>query len=141
MTIAASSAAADLCAFIDRSPTPFHVCATVSAELDDVHATMLARATAKLQGSMLTAETWPDFMAHVNNLKVVRTPWCDGPACEEKVKERSAAESKELPKGEVSLSGAAKTLCKPLEQAPLDARKCFHCGEPAKTWVLWGRSY
>ncbi len=26
--------AADLCSFVDRSPTPFHVCATVSAELD-----------------------------------------------------------------------------------------------------------
>lgn len=31
MTIAS---AADLCAFIDRSPTPFHVCRTVAAELD-----------------------------------------------------------------------------------------------------------
>jgi aspartyl aminopeptidase len=31
MTIAS---AADLCAFIDRSPTPFHVCATVAAELE-----------------------------------------------------------------------------------------------------------
>lgn len=31
MTIAA---AADLCTFIDRSPTPFHVCLTVAAELD-----------------------------------------------------------------------------------------------------------
>jgi aspartyl aminopeptidase len=31
MTIAS---AADLCAFVDRSPTPFHVCATVAAELE-----------------------------------------------------------------------------------------------------------
>ena len=31
MTIAS---AADLCAFIDRSPTPFHVCRTVAGELD-----------------------------------------------------------------------------------------------------------
>jgi aspartyl aminopeptidase len=31
MTIAP---AADLCRFVDRSPTPFHVCATVAAELD-----------------------------------------------------------------------------------------------------------
>ncbi len=26
--------AADLCTFVDQSPTPFHVCATVAAELD-----------------------------------------------------------------------------------------------------------
>jgi aspartyl aminopeptidase len=31
MTIAS---AADLCTFVDRSPTPFHVCATVAAELE-----------------------------------------------------------------------------------------------------------
>ncbi len=28
------AAAADLCTFVDQSPTPFHVCATVAAELD-----------------------------------------------------------------------------------------------------------
>jgi aspartyl aminopeptidase len=28
------ASAADLCAFVDASPTPFHVCATVAAELD-----------------------------------------------------------------------------------------------------------
>src|SRR5215207_1508619 len=32
MTIAS---AADLCTFVDRSPTPFHVCASVAAELED----------------------------------------------------------------------------------------------------------
>ena len=39
MTIAS---AADLCAFIDRSPTPFHVCETVSSELADAGYVRLA---------------------------------------------------------------------------------------------------
>jgi len=43
MTIAP---AADLCAFIDRSPTPFHVCETVGAELDAAGYTRLAESAA-----------------------------------------------------------------------------------------------
>lgn len=43
---------------------------------------------------------------------------------------------------EVTLTGAAKTLCIPLEQPVLSADcKCFYCGEPAKVTALWGRSY
>jgi prolyl-tRNA synthetase len=39
-------------------------------------------------------------------------------------------------------SVAAKTLCKPFEHPPLpEGTKCFVSGLPAKTWVLWGRSY
>ncbi|MCL3818534.1 M18 family aminopeptidase [Aeromicrobium wangtongii] len=40
--------AADLCAFVDRSPTPFHVCATVAAELDSAGYRRL-----------LETESWP----------------------------------------------------------------------------------
>ena len=39
-------------------------------------------------------------------------------------------------------SVAAKTLCKPFDQPPLpEGTPCFVSGLPAKTWVLWGRSY
>ena len=49
--------------------------------------------------------------------------------------------------GEVELdttatSVAAKTLCKPFDQPPLPAgTPCFVSGQPATTWVMWGRSY
>ena len=41
-----------------------------------------------------------------------------------------------------SEGGAAKTLCIPFEQPPLDENtKCFVTGERATAWVVWGRSY
>ena len=41
-----------------------------------------------------------------------------------------------------STSVAGKTLCKPFDQPPLpEGTLCFVSGLPAKTWVLWGRSY
>lgn len=40
------------------------------------------------------------------------------------------------------LSGAAKSLCKPFNQPELlRGTKCFQCGQSAKVWILWGRSY
>ena len=52
---------------------------------------------------------------------MVLAPWCNEDACEEKVKNRSGAESKENldEKGEQALTGSAKSLCKPLEQEPI----------------------
>ena len=59
------------------------------------------------------------------------------------MKERSGIETKEnMAEGETSLTGQAKTLCKPLEYEPLkEGAVCFHCGSLAKVRVYWGRSY
>lgn len=39
-------------------------------------------------------------------------------------------------------SVAAKTLCKPFDHPELpEGTPCFVSGQPATTWVLWGRSY
>jgi len=39
-------------------------------------------------------------------------------------------------------TGKAKALCIPLEQDPItDDLKCIISGKPAKTWMLFGRSY
>lgn len=71
------------------------------------------------------------------------TPWCDTKECEAKVKETSGLETKkQAEEGEINLTGQAKTLCVPLDAAPLsETDKCFHCGAAAKKRVLWGRSY
>jgi len=40
------------------------------------------------------------------------------------------------------LTGAAKSLCKPFDQPPLEkGTKCFLCDKEAVCWCLWGRSY
>ena len=114
---------------------------TIQKEFVDIHKTMLDNAQKKLSDNIEKATSWPEFMNHLNSLKVVKTPWCNNSFCEEEVKEKSSIESKNMPKSEVSLSGSAKTLCKPLVQEPVEDHKCFHCGQKAATWVLWGRSY
>ena len=75
------------------------------------------------------ADDWKEFMTQLNDRNVVETPWCGVKTCEEKVKERSGIETKELSgEGETNLTGQAKTLCMPLESKPITDEKCFHCG-------------
>lgn len=48
----------------------------------------------------------------------------------------------EVEEATTATSVAAKTLCKPFDQPPLAPdQRCFVSGLPAKTWVMWGRSY
>ena len=78
---------------------------------------------------------WPNDHATTSTTtkKMVLTPWCETKESEELVKKRTQADSE---------GGAAKTLCIPFEQPPLDENtKCFVTGERATAWVVWGRSY
>ena len=114
----------------------------VAQQIEEAHAIMYQNALAKLNDNIAVAGAWSEFMAHLNNLKVVKTPWCQDRQCEEKVKERSGVESKLAKNDEQSMSGSAKTLCMPLKQdAVAEGTPCFHCGAKATKWVLWGRSY
>ena len=55
-------------------------------------------------------------MSELNQKKIVLTPWCEEEESEKLVKERSKEESKTAEnEGEEILTGAAKTLCLPLE--------------------------
>lgn len=106
--------------------------------LEDIHNTMLAKATAKLEAKKGEATDWDGFMNELNQKKYVETPWCCNPECEEDVKEQSAKDSDETS----GLSGKAKTLCMPFSQKEVaEGTKCFRSGKPAKKYVIWGRSY
>jgi len=100
-----------------------------------------------------------DFMTALDDRNIVLSPFCDVESCEDTVKEKSGTKAndpealrekeeyeKKKATGELPevlpLTGAAKSLCKPLEQEKLEkGTKCFNCGKEAKTWCLWGRSY
>lgn len=119
----------------------------IPKELDRLHADMFSAAKARMDANIVKAEDWASFMDNINKSKIVKTPWCEDITCEEKVKERSAAESK-LSASENTMSGSAKTLCIPLNQEEFgegDSSKsnasCFHCGVKATKLVIWGRSY
>jgi len=83
---------------------------------------------------------WDEFVPALDKKNVCLVPFCLGEECEEEVGNRSKKESEKL-----KISGAAKSLCIPLEetglQKSIDGEKCFCCEKSAKKWVLFGRSY
>lgn len=89
------------------------------------------------------AYNWKEFMGELNKKNIVLTPWCESEESEVEVKTKSKEESERAEnEGEEILTGAAKTLCIPLEQPPLpEGTLCFITGKPATKWALWGRSY
>jgi prolyl-tRNA synthetase len=125
--------------------------------LDTIQRALLERARSFREQHVLKATTFDEFMAHLDQRNLVLSPFCDVTECEESVKDKSGArandveaqrEKEEYEKkraaGELPevlpLTGAAKSLCKPLEQPALQkGTKCFNCGKDAKTWCLWGR--
>lgn len=94
---------------------------------------MFNRAKETRDNSIIRLTSWDGFIDALDAKKLILTPWCETKESEELVKKKTTAESQ---------GGAAKTLCIPFDQPPLEAgAKCFITGEPAKCWVLWGRSY
>jgi len=94
---------------------------------------MFERAKKTRDESIVKLTSWDGFITALDDRKLILTPWCNTKESEELVKKKSTAES---------AGGAAKTLCIPFEQPALEeGTKCFITGEPAKCWVLWGRSY
>lgn len=138
--------------------------ATVASTLEDIQAGMLAKARAERDAHLVPVTEWDDFVPTLDGRNMVLAPWCETTPCEENVKElTSAAARKEEEEdagadesknestgttgeggGAPALSGSAKTLCIPFNQAPLPAgTKCFckGCDRLAVGWTLWGRSY
>lgn len=55
-------------------------------------------------------------MQELNKKKIVMTPWCESEESEAQVKAKSKEESEKAEnEGEEILTGAAKTLCIPIE--------------------------
>jgi prolyl-tRNA synthetase len=55
---------------------------------------MYERAVQRFNDKAKKANTWQDFMTHLNSRNVVLTPWCEIKECEEEVKVRSGVETK-----------------------------------------------
>lgn len=134
---------------------------TVAGTLEQIQGDMLAKARAVRDAHIAVVTEWKDFVPALDRGCLVLTPWCETIESEEWVKEQTRATGKaeRAPGSEEepadaaagagaggpgkSLSGAAKTLCVPMEQAPLPpGTKCFTgLGGDATAWCLWGRSY
>jgi len=87
---------------------------------------------------------WEKFTPLLDEKNIIMSPFCGAPACEDKIKADSTRDESTAKEPGTSLMGA-KTLCIPLEQ-PKEVQlpeKCInpHCGERAKFFALFGRSY
>jgi prolyl-tRNA synthetase len=119
----------------------------VSRLLETIQADMLENARRERDGRVSIVTEWKDFLPALERGNMVLAPWSETMESEEWVK----AETKRLAEAaagqatdeRAALSGAAKTLCIPMDQPAMpEGQLCFTgCGKPATAWALWGRSY
>jgi len=120
--------------------------ASIGKILDDIHKNMFEKAKKARDEHRVVVRTWEDFMAALGKKNVCLVPFCNTSKCEDDVGERSKKEYEQEGQGKqnTEFSGAAKSLCLPLDkelQPSCEEEKCFGCGQPAKIWALFGRSY
>lgn len=98
---------------------------TVTKVLEDIHEAMLAKALELRESRTTTAGSMVAFTAQLDTRQgFIRAMWCGERACEETIKENTAATSR----------------CMPFDQSPV-GDVCVCCGKPAKHLVVWGRAY
>ncbi|KAF8621767.1 hypothetical protein AX15_007505 [Amanita polypyramis BW_CC] len=117
---------------------------TVGSLLDTIQKDMYNRAKEAYDSRVVPATKWEDVVPTLDNKCVVVMPWCEVEACEDDIKERSARASE--PTDERAPSAGAKSLAIPFDQSRWPAiepgkTKCPACGQDAKRWTLFGRSY
>jgi len=127
--------------------------------LKEIQQALFDRAKKHFDEHVKRVLNFEDFMKELDDRNLVLSPFCDVEECEDQVKDKSGTKANdpealrekeeyekkkaagELPES-LPLTGAAKSLCKPLVQPTLEnGTKCFNCGKLAKVWCLWGRSY
>ncbi|MDD3279130.1 MAG: proline--tRNA ligase [Lachnospiraceae bacterium] len=110
----------------EKMIVPFtEIPAKVTALLEDIQKDMYERALAHRNSHTYDATTYEEFKETINEKPgFVRAMWCGDQACEDKIKEDTAATSRCIPFQEEHLSDV-----------------CVCCGKPAKKMVYWGRAY
>ncbi|KAF9452808.1 prolyl-tRNA synthetase [Macrolepiota fuliginosa MF-IS2] len=118
---------------------------TVPALLETIQQDMFDRAKKTYDERLVEVTKWDDLVPALDNKCVVAIPWCERTECEEEIKERSARASAEVA-DERAPSAGAKSLAIPFDQSrwtPIvpGQTKCPNCGQDAKRWTMFGRSY
>ena len=93
--------------------------------LEEIQANLLQRATERRDSKTYVAKTMEEFEKQINETPgFIKAMWCGDQACEDAIKEKTAATSR----------------CIPFEQEQL-SDTCICCGKPAKHMIYWGRAY
>ncbi|KAJ2045550.1 hypothetical protein H4S04_005576 [Coemansia sp. S16] len=108
---------------------------------------MLAKARKTFDDRVKIVLQWNEFVPVLNSKCLALIPWCEREVCEDQIKTRSSRDSLgDEPEDEKAPSMGAKSLCLPSKQPtnpPIvhGETKCIQCGENAKRYALFGRSY
>lgn len=106
--------------------------------LEEIQKRMFDKANELFLGHRGEAKDFEEFSKHLNAKNCILAPWCTNVKCEDEVKEKV----KKLAEEGDENAGTVKTLNIPLVQKEITENdKCFNCGQPAKKFTLWGRSY
>ncbi|KAJ3877471.1 hypothetical protein F5051DRAFT_408391 [Lentinula edodes] len=121
-----------------------NITSAVSNLLDTIQSDMFKRAQESFHSRLKEVTKWEDVVPGLDSKNVVVIPWCEREACEDDIKERSAKASE--PTDERAPSAGAKSLAIPFDQSRWTAiepgkTKCPACGQDAKRWTMFGRSY
>ncbi|KAG0138116.1 hypothetical protein HOY82DRAFT_666657 [Tuber indicum] len=120
----------------------------VQTLLDTIQKDLYDKAKKAYDDHTIIVKKWEDFTPALNAKNVVLMPHCDQEECEDEVKERSKGRNDDdAPEDAKAPSMGAKSLCIPFDQPKGDdtiipgTTKCAQCGENAKHYTLFGRSY
>jgi len=119
----------------------------VPALLETIQKDMFKKASDEYAEHRKQITEWKDFVPSLNAKNVCIIPHCLDGKCEDKIKEMSAGAPAEGQEVDVKApSMGAKSLCIPFEQPEglvEGETKCCNpeCGNFAKKWVMFGRSY
>ena len=93
--------------------------------LESIQKDMLETARAHRDSHTYVARDYQEFVKTINEKPgFIKAMWCGDQACEDRIKEDTAATSR----------------CIPFEQEQI-SDVCVCCGKPAKKMVYWGRAY
>ena len=94
--------------------------------LETIQKDMFERAKAHRDAHIIDAHNYEEFCDAVENKPgFIRGMWCGDRACEDKIKEETAATSR----------------CMPFNDQEHISDVCVCCGKPAKKLVYWGKAY
>ena len=114
--------------------------------LEQIQQDMFDKAKSEVDGRRIVVEKWEDLVPVLDKKNTAILPWCEEPACEEDIKDRSNKESlaaSKLEDDDRAPSSGAKTLCIPFDQSrwpSIEGKCCPACGKKAKRWTMFGRS-
>lgn len=121
---------------------------TVRKSLDDIQDGMYKRALDNFNKCIRPVTKWEDVVPTLDAKNAIVIPWCEDPQCEDDIKDRSKGQQQAgVAEDAKAPSAGAKSLCIPFDQDRFgkfpegENQKCVQCGNKAKSWTMFGRSY